>query len=177
MLEAETECLRSRPMLQDQSAKLGFGRCTHRTLKIGNIGACWNIGIRKLPMSMLSKTVVLLRPPNFHHHRGGWLPSNLTVFSAAFLCAVSWKLSLTILLSSESHRNTASFDPAWMHHDIALLPHASASPLARLGQHDCPAMWRGLCSSHLLLSRRRRSHASKSSDEPCWPRRSQPNVT
>jgi len=21
-----------------------FGRCTHRTLKIGNIGACWNIG-------------------------------------------------------------------------------------------------------------------------------------
>jgi len=44
MLEAETECLRSRPMLQDQSAKLGFGRCTHRTSKIGNIGACWNIG-------------------------------------------------------------------------------------------------------------------------------------
>jgi len=25
---------------------------------------------------MLSKTVVLLRPPNFHRHRGGWLPSN-----------------------------------------------------------------------------------------------------
>jgi len=24
--------------------KLEFGRCTHRTLKIGNIGACWNIG-------------------------------------------------------------------------------------------------------------------------------------
>jgi len=22
---------------------LGFGRCTHRTSKIGNIGACWNI--------------------------------------------------------------------------------------------------------------------------------------
>jgi len=23
---------------------LEFGRCTHRTSKIGNIGACWNIG-------------------------------------------------------------------------------------------------------------------------------------
>jgi len=32
---------------------LGFGRCTHRTSKIGDIGACWNIGIGKSPMSML----------------------------------------------------------------------------------------------------------------------------
>jgi len=40
-------------------------------------------------------------------------------------------------------------------------PHrTSASPLARFGQHDGPAMRRRLCSSHLLLSGRRRSRAS-----------------
>ena len=39
-------------------------------------------------------------------------------------------------------------------------PCMSASPLARFGQHDGPAMWRGLRSSHLLLSGRRRSRAS-----------------
>ena len=27
-----------------RSLKLEFGRCTHRTSKIGDIGACWNIG-------------------------------------------------------------------------------------------------------------------------------------
>jgi len=31
------------------------------------------IGISKSPMSMLSKIIVLLRPPNFHCHYGGWL--------------------------------------------------------------------------------------------------------
>jgi len=35
-------------------------------------------------------------------------------------------------------------------------------------------MRRGLRSSHLLLSGHRRSHASKSSAQPGWPRRSQP---
>jgi len=39
--------------------------------------------------------------------------------------------------------------------------------------HDGPAMWRGLRSSHLLLSGRRRSRASKSSAQSCWPWRSQ----
>jgi len=34
-------------------------------------------------MSMLTKIVVLLRSPNFHRHRGGWLPRNLTVFLAS----------------------------------------------------------------------------------------------
>jgi len=52
-------------------------------------------------------------------------------------------------------------------------PHTSASPLARFGQHDGPAVRRGLRSSHLLLSGRRRSRASKSSAQPCWPRWSQ----
>jgi len=49
----------------------------------------WRIGVGKSPMSMLSKIVVLLRSPNFHRHRGGWLPRNLTVFLAVFLGAVS----------------------------------------------------------------------------------------
>jgi len=35
------------------------------------------------------------------------------------------------------------------------LPDASASPLARFGQHDGPALRRGLRSSHLLLGGRR----------------------
>jgi len=52
-------------------------------------------------------------------------------------------------------------------------PHTSASPLARFGQHDGPAMRRGLRSSHLLLSRHRRSRASMSLVQPGWPRRSQ----
>jgi len=39
-------------------------------------------------------------------------------------------------------------------------PRTSASPLARFGQHSGPAMRRGLLSSHLLLSGRRRSRAS-----------------
>jgi len=47
------------------------------------------IGIGKSLMSMLSKIVALLRSPNFHRHRGGWLPQNLTVFLAVFLGAVS----------------------------------------------------------------------------------------
>jgi len=62
------------------------------------------IGVGKLPMSMLSKIVVLLRSTNFHRHHGGWLPRNLTVFLAVFLGAVSWKLSLTIPLSCESSK-------------------------------------------------------------------------
>ena len=37
-----------------------------------------------------------------------------------------------------------------MHGDTALLPPRIPSPLARFGQHDCPAMRRGLRSLHLL---------------------------
>jgi len=37
-----------------------------------------------------------------------------------------------------------------MHGDTALLPPHIPSPLARFGQHDCPAMRRGLRSLHLL---------------------------
>jgi len=43
------------------------------------------IGIGKSLMSMLSKIVVSLRPPNFHCHCSGWLPSNLTMSSVVFL--------------------------------------------------------------------------------------------
>jgi len=77
------------------------------------------------------KIVVLLRPPNFYCHCGGWLPSNLTVLSVVFLDAVSWKPPLTLSPTCDSHLNAASFDPVWMHGDTALLPrrHASASPL------------------------------------------------
>ena len=63
------------------------------------------------------KTLVLLRTSNFHHHRDGCLPAPswyFTVFLAVFLGAVSWKLPLTILHSSNSHLNAASFDPVWM---------------------------------------------------------------
>jgi len=42
------------------------------------------------------------------------------------------------------------------------LPPCVPSPLAPFGQHDGPAMRRGLRSSHLLLSGRHRSRASKS---------------
>jgi len=132
----------------------------HRTSKIGNIGACWNIGVGKPPMSMLSKIVVLLRPRNFHCHRSGRLPLNLTMFSAVFLGAVSWKLSLTILCSCDSHLNVASFDPAWTHGDTALLPRASlphsrdsVSRSARLSSY---AAWTSLVAPF------------------GWPRRSQP---
>ena len=38
------------------------------------------IGVSKSPMLMLSKIVVLLRPPNFRRYRGGWQLSNLSVF-------------------------------------------------------------------------------------------------
>jgi len=110
----------------------------------------WRIGVGRPPMSMLSKIVVLLRPPNFNRHRSGQLPLNLTMFSAVFLGAVSWKLSLTILRTCDSHLNITSFDPAWIHFDSALLPPRIPSPLARFGQHDCPAMRRGLRSLHLL---------------------------
>jgi len=58
--------------------------------------------------------VVLLRPPNFHCHYGGWLSTTIghshrgvLVFSVVFLGAVSWKLPPTIPQSSNSHLNVA----------------------------------------------------------------------
>jgi len=64
-----------------------------------------------------------------------------------------------------------------MHAELATLPAllcTSASPLTRFGQHDSPAMWRGLRSSHMLLSGHHQSRASMSSAaQPGWPRRSQ----
>jgi len=54
----------------------------------------------------------------------------------------------------------------WMHAELATppaLPPCVPSPLVLFGQHDGPAMRHGLRSSHLLLSGRRRSRASKSS--------------
>jgi len=60
-----------------------------------------------------------------------------------------------------------------MHDELAtppaLLCPARLLPHSRFSQHDHPAMWRGLSSSHLLLSGRRRSCASMSSAQPGWP--------
>jgi len=79
---------------------------------------------------------------------------------------------------SDSHLNAVSFDPVWNTNACRVgdttrspPPRTSASPLARFGQHDGPAMRCGLHSSHLLLSGHRRSRASMSSAQPSWPRR------
>jgi len=48
-----------------------------------------SVNRRQIADVVVVKIVVLLRPPNFHNHRGGWLASNLTFFSAVFLGAVS----------------------------------------------------------------------------------------
>jgi len=64
-----------------------------------------------------------------------------------------------------------------MHAELATppaLPPCVPSPLAPFGQHDGPAIWRRLRPSHLLLSGHCRSRGSKSSAQPCLPRRSQP---
>jgi len=72
------------------------------------------------------KIVVLLQSPNFHRHRGGWLPRNLTVFLATLFlenCPPHYR-------RAASRLNAVAFDPAWTHGDTALPTRASASPLA-----------------------------------------------
>ena len=107
-------------------------------------------------------------------------PLCFTVFSAVFLGTVYCASVFCSAACSDSHlmprhlipcETWTERTPSWWHRLPS--PHAPASQLARFGQHDVPAMRRGLRSSHLLLCGRRRSRASKSSAQPCWPRRSQ----
>ena len=56
-----------------------------------------------------------------------------TVFLVVFVGAVSWKLPLVILQSSDSHLNAVSFDPAWVYGESATPP---ACPLTAQKLHD-----------------------------------------
>ena len=110
------------------------------------------------------KIVVLLRSPNFHRHCGDWLPRNLTVFLAAMFL----ENCPSLLPSCESSKCRVIWSRvnARRHRP----PPTSASPLARFGQRDGPAMRRRLRLSRLLLSGCRWPRASQYSDEPRWPR-------
>jgi len=114
-------------------------------------------------------------------------PRCFTVFSAVFLGTVYCASVFCSAACRDSHHssNAASFDLVWNVNarrvgDTACPPPTRPLPNSRDSisttvQLCCagPAMLRGLRSSHLLLCGRRRSHASKSSAQPCWPRRSQ----
>jgi len=110
------------------------------------------------------KIVVLLRSPNFHRHCGDWLPRNLTVFLAALFLENCPSL-LPSCESSKCRVIWSRVNARW-HRP----PPTSASPLARFGQRDGPAMRRRLRLSRLLLSGCRWPRASKYADEPRWPR-------
>ena len=90
--------------------------------------------------------LVLLWPPNFHHHRG-WLPPNQHRHRGVLQCTRRsfWTLfpkdCPSLPQSSHSHLNAASFDPAWTHGesgvgDTTRLPRTSAFPLQTTGHPD-----------------------------------------
>ena len=87
--------------------------------------------------------LVLLRPPNLHCHRGGWLPLNQHCHCSVLRCAQRsfWTLFPenvpSLKETSDSHLNAASFDPCvntWKHGESPpALTRTSASPMANIG--------------------------------------------
>ena len=80
----------------------------------------YNVSHRQqLPINQTGRwPVVLLRPLNFHRHRGGWLPPNQHRRRSVIQCSRRsfWALfpenCPSLPQNSDSHLNAASFDPA-----------------------------------------------------------------
>ena len=83
--------------------------------------------------------LVFSRPPNFHCHRGGWLPPSQHRHCGVLQCC---RRSFWVLFpdncpslpqTSNSHQNATSFDPAWTHSDSeSLWGHRPPSPTCLL---------------------------------------------
>ena len=98
--------------------------------------------------------LVLLQPPNFHHHRG-WLPPNQHHHHGVLQCSwqSSWALfpknCPSLLQSCNSHLNVTSFVSPWTHGESATLPAFSAGLLPHL-QRELPGQQRR--SKHCTLT-------------------------